>query len=291
MKLIDVHSHVQFHYYDRDREEVMARALEELETIINVGADLESSEKAVASTKQWPIYASVGFHPEEAAKYTEAELKRIETLAADPKVVAIGEIGLDVPNKTSNSSLVIPTLIEGSQSEAAISANVVERDFSTSLEMTKNTVSSKQIELLQKQLEIAKKVDKPIIFHCRNAYEELFELIKNLDFPVKGLMHCWMGSIEDTKKFLSLDLGISFTGNVTYKKNDYIRETAKIVPDNKLFVETDCPFLPPQPIRGSRNEPKFVKMVAECVAEVRGVSLEKVIETTNRNSKELFNLN
>src|SRR3990167_3424079 len=133
MKAIDVHSHVQFDYFDEDRDRVMKETLEELETIINVGADMESNEKGVEEAKKWPIYATVGLHPEEVDRYSESDLKRIEELAKNERVVAIGEAGLDVSNENKDNP---PDL-------------------------------SKQIKLLESQIEIAKKTDLPFIFHCR----------------------------------------------------------------------------------------------------------------------------
>ena len=130
---------------------------------------------------------------------------------------------------------------------------------------------------------------KPILFHCRDAYDELYEQIKDYKGTVRGLMHCYMGTWDQAKKFLGLGLYISFSGNITYKGNGYIRETAKKLPADKILTETDSPFLSPEPRRGQRNEPIYVKIVAATLANLKGWSVEKSARLTSQNAKDLFN--
>jgi TatD DNase family protein len=256
MKLIDTHAHLQFKAYDDDRDKVVARSSKGLAAVVNVGAKIDSSEEAVRLAKKIPnFYAAVGIHPHHADEWQKDWIKKLEELAKEPKVVAIGEIGLD-----------------NHKYEGSPKPNL-----------------AKQTKLLLEQIELAKKLDLPVIFHCRDAYDELYEVIKPYK-KLEGLAHCFMGTSEQVKKFLNLGLYISFSGNITYKRNEYIREAAKIVPLNRMLVETDAPYLPPEPHRGKRNEPVYVKIVAETVARVKSENFEKTVETIHKNSIKLLKL-
>jgi len=259
MKLTDTHAHLQFKAYDPDREEVIKRNLKELSAIINVGADLDSSANAIGLAKKTDqLYASVGIHPHHAEKYykTAKYLAKLEKLISQPKVVAVGEIGLDL-HRYENSPL--PDL-------------------------------EKQKVVFHRQISLALKFDKPVIFHCRDSYDPLYEEIKQYQGKVFGVVHCFMGSWEQAERFLDLGLYISFTGNLTYKNNGYIREVAAKIPENKILIETDAPYLPPQPIRGMRNEPLYVKIVASTLASIKSWNLQKVAKITTQNASELFKI-
>jgi len=270
MKLIDTHAHLQFKAYDPDREEVIKRSLKELAAIINVGADLDSSENAVKLTKQYDrLYNAVGIHPHHAEKYykTGEYLTKLEKLINQPQVVAVGEIGLDLHHY---------------KSLRVLSSDELENSPPPDLE--------KQREIFHHQVSLALKLSKPVIFHCRDAYDELYQEIKQYQGKVSGVVHCFMGNWEQAEGFLDLGLYISFTGNITYKGNDYLREIARKVPDDRILTETDAPYLSPQERRGMRNEPMYVKMVAESLENVKSWSLTKVIETTNKNAQQLFKI-
>lgn len=255
MKLIDTHAHLQFHSYDADRDEVAERNSSDLEALVNVGTSLESSEKSIELSKKYVnFYSSLAVHPHHAEQFDKGTLDRFEKLIVDPKVVAIGEIGLD---KHTYKSSPLPDL-------------------------------RRQKEIMHEQIALAVKYKKPVLFHCRLAYDELYEEIKH--YSVTGLMHCFMGTWEQTKNFLSLGLSISFAGNLTYKGNDHMREAAKKIPEESLLVETDSPFLAPEPLRGSRNEPIHVKIVAKQLASLRGWDEEKTAAITSRNAKALLNI-
>jgi TatD DNase family protein len=222
-----------------------------------VGASLESSEASVALVQKYPrLFASVGVHPHHVKQWSAATLKTLEELLQHPKVVAIGEIGLD------------RHLYQG-HPEPDIFA---------------------QTRILLPQLKLAADNNKPLLFHCRDAYEELLQVLKAFDKPFRGLMHCFMGTRQVAKKFLDLGLYISFSGNLTYKGNDYIREAAAYVPLDRLLVETDAPYLSPEPHRGERNEPKYVKIIAETLSSLKKVSLEKIVQATTENSYSLLGL-
>ena len=259
MNLTDTHAHLQFKAYDPDRDEVIKRSLKELAIINNVGADLDSSKGAVKLSGKFDrLYASVGIHPHHAEKYcgTSEYEKKLSELVKQPKVVAIGEIGLDLHQYKDTPA---PNL-------------------------------NKQSEIFHKQITLSLQNAKPAVLHCRNAYDELFNEIKKYKGRVTGVVHCFMGSWQQAKNFLNLGLYISFTGNITYKGNDYIREIAGKVPDDRIMVETDAPYLSPQERRGKRNEPIYVKMVAAQIAACRNLSLEETAATTTQNAKSLFKI-
>ena len=267
MKLIDTHAHLQFEAYDDDRDEVVKRNSKELDVIINVGARIESSKSGVELAQKIPnFYAAVGVHPHHEDEWKTDWIYKLENLAKKPKVVAIGEIGLD---KHKYRPLRV------------LRSNELQDYPKPNLK--------KQEKILKEQVELARKLDLPILLHCRKAYDELYESIKEYN-DLRGLVHCFMGTIDQAKKFLDLGLYISFSGNLTYKGNDYIREAAKSVPLDKILVETDAPYLPPEPHRGTRNEPYRVRITAEKLAEVKKVSFDKISEITNKNSRDLLNL-
>jgi TatD DNase family protein len=231
---------------------------------------LDSSENAVKLTENYDqLYAAVGIHPHHAEKYynsTEYIIK-LEDLIKQSKVVAVGEIGLDLHEYKSLRVL-----------------------RSDELQNSPPPNLAKQKEILHRQVSLALKLTKPVIFHCRDAYDELYKEIKLYESKVSGVVHCFMGSWQQAERFLNLGLYISFTGNLTYKNNDYIREVAAQVPEDKILIETDAPYLPPQSLRGMRNEPTYVKMVAESLVNITNWGLTKVIETTTKNAQQLFKI-
>ena len=256
MKLIDTHAHLQFKAYDSDRDEVVKRNSEELEAVINVGTSAGASEKGVILAEKFDnFYASVGLHPHHVDQWNEQTYGELRALGENPKVVAVGEIGLD---KHLYKDYPQPDL-------------------------------KKQAQMLEEQISLGRELEKPILFHCRDAYDELYEQIKDHKGKIRGLMHCYMGTWEQAKKFLDLGLYISFSGNITYKGNDYIRETAKKLPDDRILTEPDSPFLSPEPRRGQRNEPIYVKIVAAALANLKGWSVDETARLTSQNAKDLFN--
>ena len=258
MKLIDTHAHLQFKAYDEDRDIVVKRNSDELAAIINVGATLDSSEGAVKlSEKTDNFYSSVGIHPHHSEQWNQETLDKLTKLAGEEKVVAIGEIGLDLHQYTDYPK---PRLED-------------------------------QTKMLHDQIGLAVEKNLPVIFHCRDAYEELLGEIAQYKGKIRGVMHCFIGSLDQAEKFLSFGLYLSFTGNITYKNNDSIREVAKNTPNDKILIETDSPYLPPEPHRGRRNEPIYVKMVASKIAELKNLSLEEVAAATSDNAKTLFKIN
>ncbi|HEY4695212.1 MAG TPA: TatD family hydrolase [Candidatus Nanoarchaeia archaeon] len=256
MKLIDTHAHLQFAKFNEDREEVVKRTSQELEAIIMPGAKIDSSEASVKLAQQVPnFYAAVGVHPHHAGEWQENWSKKLGSLITEDKVVAVGEVGLD---------------------------NYRYKDYPTP--DLKN-----QLEILIPQIELARAHNKPILFHCRQAYDELYEAIERYQ-PLTGLVHCFMGDKTVAKKFVDLGLYISFAGNLTYPQNDHMREAAAFLPEDKIVIETDSPYLAPEGLRGQRNEPVNVHFVAEIIARVKKIDLEKVALFTVTNSKKLFKI-
>lgn len=219
--LIDTHAHLNFPELLKDIDGVLERArIVGVEKIICVGTNLEDSKVAIGLAEKYSnLYATVGIHPENTCE----NWNEFERLAKNPKVVAIGECGLD--NKVG-----LPN----------------------------------QKEIFEKQIAIAGKLNLPLIIHCRNAQEELMEMLKRVQHDTRGVLHCFAGGMEIPENFY-----VSFAGNVTFKNAENLREVAKLVPLEKLLVETDCPFLAPEPRRGSQNEPVNVKITASKLAEIK----------------------
>ena len=258
MKPIDTHAHLQFEAYNTDRQEVVKRNSRDLEALINVGTSLEASKQGIElSNKVTNFYASIGVHPHHVKQWDDSTYRQLKELAVNnPKVVAVGEIGLD---NHLYQGYPQPNLKE-------------------------------QAEILDEQINLALELKKPILFHCRQAYGELHNQIKIYKGQITGLMHCYMGDWEEAKKFLDLGLYLSFAGNITYKGNDYLRDVAKKAPADRLLTETDSPFLTPEPHRGERNEPIYVTMVIKEIATQRLWSLQETTTITTNNAKRLLNI-
>lgn len=255
MRWTDTHLHLHFPQYDADRSQVIDRALQtSFRYLLNIGTDLEDSKKAIAVAEQYPqVYAAVGYHPHETKTANPADLAEIEKLLAHPKVVAIGEVGLDYFHDHSPREV--------------------------------------QEKLLQIFLGWYPVHKKPIIIHCRDAYDDLMRiLLKNAKPPFQGVLHCFSSTAEIMKKYLDLGFHISFGGALTYKKNDALREACRICPRDRLLLETDAPYLPPQSRRGQRNEPVYMIETAECAAGLHRMDLETVAELTTSNAAKLFGL-
>ncbi len=259
--MIDTHTHLDFKEFDHDREEVIKRFFENGgEKLINVGCDMHSSGRSIDLVRKYEnIFASIGVHPHDANTVDEAVLNKLKELAVQPKVIAIGEIGLDYFRNLSPKE--------------------------------------KQIKAFKIQIELAENHKKPIIIHCRDAYVELLEILKSYKTSGwQGVIHCFLGSWQIAEELLKLGFYIGFTGAVTYVKRitltsePEIFKVIKNMPLDKILIETDCPYLSPVPHRGERNEPLFVKYVAEKIAEVREVDVREIEKVTSGNARRLFGI-
>ena len=252
MDLIDSHAHLDFRPFNRDREAVIRRAREVgLVAIVNIGTSLASSRRSVALTEQYDfIYAAVGIHPHDAKTVDQAALEALRELARHPKVVAIGETGLDYYRDLSPRPV--------------------------------------QRRAFQDQLELASELGLPVVVHSRDAHDDVLAALK--DWEGTGVLHTYAAGPERLDEVMAMGFTIGLSGPVTYARSKGLREVARRVPLNRLLVETDCPYLTPEPHRGGRNEPAYVKLVAAQVAEARGVALEHVASATTENTRRLLGL-
>lgn len=257
---IDTHCHLDFPEFDKDREQVIQAAKQAgVDYIINIGSSLEGSKKSVALAKEHTdIYVTVGIHPHEADSFNEQKELAIRELLREEKVVAIGEIGLDY---------FLPAGRQG-----------------------KNYSQPQNQKILFKSLlGIAKDSGLPLVLHIRQAQTEVLEIIKD-NLPLKAVVHCFSGDEDFLRKCLELSFFISFTCNITYPKAQNLRNLVKVTPLERLLLETDAPFLAPQELRGRRNEPAFVKLLAQEIAKLKAISLDEVASVTTANAKQFFNL-
>ena len=255
--LIDSHAHIQGKEYDGEVEAVIERARAAgVEKIIAVGGagDMSSNTEAVVLAKSFPnIYATVGMHPHDAKDVGAEELVRLKKLTAHPKVVAVGETGLDYYYNHSPH-------------------DVQRRVFTQFIHMARET-------------------DLPIVVHERDAAQEAAELLRSEGSgKLRGVIHCFTGNYEAACAYLDLGFYLSFTGIVTFKNADPLRDVIRRAPLERMLVETDSPYLTPVPYRGKRNEPAHVRWVAETIAKVKGIDFEEVAETTTRNVQDLFKI-
>lgn len=254
--LFDTHVHLNDKQFEEDLEEVIQRTKEAgVSNVVVVGFDRPTITRAMELVEGYDfIYAAVGWHPVDAIDMTDEDLNWIEELAAHPKVVAIGEMGLDYHWDKSPKDI--------------------------------------QKDVFRKQIKLAKKVKLPIIIHNREATADIVEILKEENaHEVGGIMHCFSGSPEIAKECVEMNFYISLGGPVTFKNAKKPKEVAAEIPLDRLLIETDCPYLAPHPFRGKRNEPAYVKLVAEQIAEIKEITLEEVAEATTRNAKKLFGIN
>ncbi|MBO1004735.1 TatD family hydrolase [Pseudogracilibacillus auburnensis] len=253
--LFDTHVHLNADQFSEDMDETIARAQANgVSYMVVVGFDRPTITKAIEIVEEYDfIYASVGWHPVDAIDMTEEDLIWLEEVAKHPKVVALGEMGLDYHWDKSPKDI--------------------------------------QKEVFRKQIELAKKINLPIIIHNRDATKDIVHILREESAgEVGGIMHCYSGSAEVAKQCIDLNFYISLGGPVTFKNAKKPKEVAKQVPLDRLLIETDCPYLAPHPYRGKRNEPAYVRLVAEEIAELKGLDIETVAEATTKNAKKVFGI-
>lgn len=256
MELIDTHAHLDFPKFNKDRAVVIKRAKEAgVNIIIDVGGDLPSSHRALKLSQTFPeIYATVGVHPHDADQLDQKALKILKDLAKADRIVAIGEIGLDYYYDNSPREI--------------------------------------QREAFRKQLELAREVGLPVVIHNREADEDTLDILKEMGVEeIGGVMHCFASDLKMARECLALGLYLAFGGVTTFKNAKNLQGVVREVPLEKLLLETDSPYLTPHPHRGKRNEPVYVRYVAEKIAELKQIPLKEVAEKTTANAREVFNLN
>ncbi|HXC70530.1 MAG TPA: TatD family hydrolase [Pyrinomonadaceae bacterium] len=256
---IDSHAHIDGPEFDADREEIVERArVADVSLILNVGTGDPHAgvlERAVDVGKKYEsVYTAIGTHPHDARFYDDGAEEKIKALVQDDRVLAWGEIGLDFHYDNSP------------------------RDV--------------QVEVFKRQLRAARECGLPVVIHTREAESETIEILKS-DYEGaerRGIFHCFSGSMALAQQALELGFMISFSGIVTFKKAEELREVAKQVPLNRLLIETDCPYLTPIPYRGKRNEPAYVVEVARCLAGIHGVEIEEIGRITSENFTSFFRI-
>lgn len=251
MRLVDTHCHLDNEKFDIDKNVVLKRIKSELEFCVNIGYDLQSSIKSVelADNNSF-IFAVVGVHPTDISTLDSKVLLSLENLAENPKVVAIGEIGLDYYWMTDSKEI--------------------------------------QQQGFKLQLKLAEKLNKPVVIHTRDAMEDTVKILN--EYPkIRGVLHCYSGSFE-TALTLSNRFYFGIGGTLTFKNSKKLKAVIEKIPIDKIVIETDSPYLTPEPFRGKRNEPIYVKYVAQKIAEIKNISLDDVIKITTENAKKLYNI-
>ena len=254
--LFDSHAHLNDERFDEDREELInSLKAKGVDLVLNPGACIETYKSSVELANKYDfIYAAVGVHPHDVGEMTEDDIETLRKLALEnEKVKAIGEIGLDYYYDNSPREI--------------------------------------QKKWFKRQIELANELKLPIIIHDRDAHGDTFEIIKNTKSPEIGcVLHCYSGNVELAKEYVKMGCYISIPGTVTFKNNKKTREVAKEIPLEYLLIETDSPYMAPEPHRGKRNDPSLVQFVADKIAQQKGISYEQVCEATKENAKRFFNI-
>lgn len=322
-KLVDSHAHLNFNAYKDDGSEVIRRALDQGIWMINVGSQHETSKRAVEVADSYAVgvYAAIGLHPIHlsAIKVDEEEIKfksreesfnesRYQHLIDEDKqhkIVAVGEIGLDYFHLTENTPANLPSglfsQVEGGSPEGRKTQKARKPESLVGQNGSNQIIELQKSELI-KQLKFAEKNNLPVILHCRgsqlnplDAYQDLLNLIKlqitDYRLRITGVVHCYGANLDIAKEFIQLGFYLGFTGVITFGKNaEDLRQVVRQLPLDKILVETDCPYLAPDPYRGQRNEPSYVKFVVRKIAEIKGIDFEEVAAATTKNAWELFHI-
>jgi len=251
MKLVDTHCHIDSNRYDEDRDKILRDIEENLEFAVNIGYDLDSSKRSIELAEKYKfMYAVVGVHPTDIKGYDDKLEKELEKLVTHPKVVAIGEIGLDYHWMKDEKE--------------------------------------QQKKIFRRQLELARRVKKPVVIHTRDAIADTLEILKEYK-DIKGILHCYPGSYESALQIMD-NYYFGIGGVVTFKNSKTTVEAVSKIPLEKLVIETDAPYLTPTPFRGKRNHPIYVEYIAQKIAEIKGVSYDEVVRITTENAKKVYGI-
>lgn len=309
--IIDTHAHLYWESFEEDFDQVIQRAIDKGVTgMVNVGVDLQTSQTALeqventlANFPSLTTYSSIGIHPEEALLYARGKLNPNDSILQDiqkleeiyhqnpEKVVMVGECGLDfyfreeeIIQQIAYQNNRHPELVSGSSTLEEKMQKQVQHDIKTL-----------QRKLFQAQIELAKKLNLPLTVHCRDdrsqnpANTECWDIVIEMVKDHFGILHCYSGLEQTTKRALAeTKFLFSFAGNITYKNNEYLREAIKIIPLERIVVETDCPFLPPQEFRGQRNETSFITETVKSIAQIKGLSIIDIEKVIYKNTNKLL---
>ena len=252
--IFDTHAHYDDRQFEEDREELLGSMRENgVELIVDAGSDIASWDKIEQLTDRYPfIYGAIGVHPDEVGELDEEKMKRMEQLLAREKMVAVGEIGLDYYWDKENRDLQKMWFI--------------------------------------RQLELAKQLDLPVIIHSREAAADTMEIMKQYAGELSGVIHCYSYSKEMAQEYIKMGFYIGVGGVVTFKNAKKLKEVVENIPLTSIVLETDCPYMAPEPNRGKRNNSAYIRYVAEKIAELKGITYEEVVEQTEKNAREMYRL-
>lgn len=285
MELIDTHAHLDYPDFEPDLEGVIARAAEAGVTrIISIGTGIESSRRAVALTERFPnLFAVIGIHPTNVMEEGLDFLPALRELALHPKVVAIGETGIDYHH--------VPEGLQSPKAASVDSALLTQSSGDQERLIAEGAWKASQADAFRMQLDLAVELGLNVVIHQRSSWSDTLDVLRDYTSKVRGVFHCFGGTPREAAEVASLGHLVSFTGIITFKNAEQVRETAAAVPSDGYMVETDCPYLAPVPYRGKRAEPAHTRLVAETVAKVRGISLEEVAAQTTRTAEAFFRFN
>jgi TatD DNase family protein len=285
--LVETHAHLDYPDFASDLDDVLRRATEAGVTrIITIGTSLESSRRAIDLAENHSnIYAVIGVHPTYAEEAEEDVITPLRELASSRRVVGIGETGLDYHH--------LPSVEAAKEKNVQVFARAFQGETEEEIEanIQDGAYKSRQASLFQQQLDLAAELGLNVVIHQRDAWDDALEILKAYTKQLRGVFHCFGGSLEQANEVIDLDHLVSFTGIVTFKNGVAVRDVATQIPIWKFMVETDCPYLAPVPFRGKRCEPAHTRIVAETIAAARGIPLEEVGEATTETAERFFRFN
>ncbi len=261
--IFDTHAHYDDPRFDGDRGEILdGLAAAGVGTVVNISVSFSGIAEVIALAERYPfLYASVGVHPSEVSGLTEDYMAQMAEMARDPKVVAIGEIGLDYHYR--------------------MEAHPEETDPPREL----------QKKWFIRQLALAKELDLPVVIHSRDAAQDTLDIMRRAHADgITGVIHCFSGSAEIAKEYLRMGYYIGVGGVVTFKNGKTLREVVRITPPDQLLLETDCPYLAPEPHRGERNDSRYLPLVVRAIAEIKGIPEEEIIRVTEENAEKMYRI-
>jgi TatD DNase family protein len=286
--LVETHAHLDYPDFAADFDDVLRRAADAGVTrIITIGTSIESSLRAVALAEKYPnVFAVIGVHPTYVEESGEDVITPLRELAQNRRVVALGETGLDYHSLPS-----LELAKERKDTQLLVKALQTSTEQQLEAEIHDGAYKSKQASLFEQQLDLAVELGLNVVIHQRDAWQDTLNIMRPYAGKVRGVFHCFGGSLEQATEVLAQDHLVSFTGIVTFKNGANVREVATQVPLWKFMVETDCPYLAPVPFRGKRCEPAHTRIVAETIAAARGISLDEVAQATTETAEKFFRFN
>ena len=286
LSLIETHAHLDYPDFANDFDDVLRRATDaDITRIITIATSVESSRRSVELAEKYPnIFAVIGVHPTYALAAEQDVTTPLRELAKNPRVVAIGEIGLDYHRLPS---------IEAARQKHVQVFNALQSETEEQVEarIEDGAYKSKQAELFEELLDLAVELRLNVVIHQRDAWEDTLEILRDYGRQVSGVFHCFGGTLDQANEVLDLGHLVSFTGIVTFKNGATVRDVAARLPLWKFMVETDCPYLAPVPFRGKRCEPAYTRIVAETIAAARGAKLEEIAAATTETAEGFFRFN